>query len=109
MHDLDRQGAEVVQAGKLDLAGVIHLLDPGHERNPDSVAELHPVEAELLDLAQHLVALGMATRIPAGGESKHRRAEVYTVATTGGGLCASSMQASPDPPHSLRTRLSTNK
>jgi hypothetical protein len=35
------------------------------------MTELDAIEAEVLDLAQHLVARGVAAGIPAGGKGNH--------------------------------------
>ena len=69
--DLDRERTEVVQTGELDFAGLEHFLDSWHERNADAVAQFDAIEAEILDLAQHFVAGGVAAGVPAGGERDH--------------------------------------
>src|SRR5205814_4974193 len=46
-------------------------LNPGHERDPDAVTKLDPIEAEVLDLAQHFVPGRMPSGVPAGGEGDH--------------------------------------
>src|ERR1051325_11892649 len=66
-HDLDRERAEIVQAAELHPASVVHLLDSRHERDADSVAELDVFETKMDDLLQHLVTVGVARRVPAGG------------------------------------------
>ena len=60
-----------MQAAELDLARVVHFLDPGHERDPDAVAQLNVLKAKIDNLAQHLVPGGVARRIPAGGKRDH--------------------------------------
>ena len=68
-HHLDRQRTEIMQTAELDFTRFKHLLNTRHERNADAVSELDAIEAELvLDLAQHLVARGVAAGIPAGGK-----------------------------------------
>ena len=60
-----------MQAGELNFSGVEHLLNPGHERDANAVAQFHAIEAEILDLAQHFIAGGMSSGVPAGGEGDH--------------------------------------
>src|SRR5476649_151765 len=60
-----------MQTAELNFSGFEHLLDPRHERDPDAVTQFHAIEAEILDLAQHVVAVGMPPGVPAGGEGDH--------------------------------------
>src|SRR2546423_248961 len=72
LHDLDRQRTEVVQAGELDFARLVHFLDARHERNPDAMPELDAIESKFLYLAQHFRAICVPAGVPAGGERDHR-------------------------------------
>src|SRR5205823_11596620 len=67
-HHLDGERAKIVQTAELYSAGVVHLLDPGQERDANAVPELNTVEAKMENLLQHFVAGGVARRIPAGGK-----------------------------------------
>ena len=71
-HHFHRQRTKVVQAAEADFARIEHFLDSGHERDADAVAQLDQVEPELaLDLAQHFVARGVPSGIPAGRQRNH--------------------------------------
>jgi hypothetical protein len=54
-----------VQTCELDFAGVIHFLNPGHQRNANAMAELDAFEAKVENLSQHFVTGGVTMRIPA--------------------------------------------
>jgi hypothetical protein len=60
-----------VQTAESNFSSVEHFLYSRHERNANSMPQLHEIEAEILDLAQHFVARGMPPGIPAGGERDH--------------------------------------
>jgi hypothetical protein len=62
------QGTKVVQTCELDFAGVIHFLNPGHQRNANAMAELDAFEAKVENLSQHFVTGGVTMRIPASRE-----------------------------------------
>ena len=68
---LDGLRAEVVQACESDLAAFGEFEHALHHRDVQAVAELDVVEAEIDDLAEHVLAIRVAGRIPAGGEGEH--------------------------------------
>jgi hypothetical protein len=57
-----------VQAAETDFAVIEDLLNARHERDANPVAQLHEIETELLDLAQHRFTGGVTARIPTGGK-----------------------------------------
>jgi hypothetical protein len=57
-----RQRAEVVQGGDPHHPVLERLDNARHERDADTVAQLHPLEPEVRHLAQHRVAVGMTLR-----------------------------------------------
>jgi len=61
-----------VQTAKTDFAGIEHFLDSGHQRDADAVAQLDQVKSKFaLDFAEHRVASGVASGIPARGKGNH--------------------------------------
>jgi hypothetical protein len=63
-----------VQATEFNFARFKHLLNSGHQRNPNPVAELNTIKAQIDNLTKHFVPRCMPMRIPAGGEGNHDRA-----------------------------------
>ena len=73
MQHFDRQRTKVVQRAERYFASLEHFLNAGHERNPDAVAELDPIETKLdLDFAKHFIAGGMPAGVPRGREREHQ-------------------------------------
>ena len=68
MIDAHRQGTEIVQAGNLHLTRVDGFQHSGQQADANAVAQFRVIKAKVTDLAQHGSAVGMAMRIPAGGE-----------------------------------------
>jgi hypothetical protein len=60
-----------VETAELNSPCVVHFLDSGHERDANTVAELHMIEAKADNLAEHFITGRMAVRIPASGKGDH--------------------------------------
>jgi hypothetical protein len=48
-----------MQTAEADLSLIKHLLDSRHQRNPNAVTELDPIESKLDNFAQHFRAVRM--------------------------------------------------
>src|SRR5437867_1549949 len=93
-----------MQAAEVDFPGIKDFLDAGHQRQPNTVAQLNQVEAQFgLDFTQHLISGSVAPGVPAGGKRDHQ-----TVAATGGGASAGFASLSAGSQHWRRTRAKMN-
>ena len=64
--NLRRQRAEVVQRGELHFPRLVHFQNALRERQPDAVPEFDVFKTEVEDFLNHLRAVGVTARIPAG-------------------------------------------
>lgn len=69
--DTGGQGAEIMEAADADEFVFVGAQDAFHEREFCTVAELHSLETQILDLFEHFLAVIVAVGIPACGKGKH--------------------------------------
>jgi hypothetical protein len=72
-HHFDGQRTKIMQTAEADLTGIEHFLNPGHEREPDTVPQLDQIKPEFcFDLTQHFIPGGMPSGVPARGKGNHQ-------------------------------------